>query len=90
MFFSKSKEVQDAIEHYQKASNPSSKFHQYFVGAQNFAAPNPDSNLEINIAHKNVSYNNANTIKQSDQLPLGSEHLNTSIIKYPILNLNSN
>ena len=90
MFFSKSKEVQDAIEHYQKASNPSSKFHQYFVSAQNFAAPNPNSNVEINIANKNVSYNNSNTNKQSDQLPLGSKPLNIPMTNHPISNLNSN
>ena len=66
VLFSKFKEVQDAIEHYQRASNPSSKVHEHFDSAQNFASPNLDSKLNIDIDNNSVSSNDLYIKEHSD------------------------
>ena len=60
-------------QRYLKASHYSSKFHQYFVDAQNYASTNLNFKLVIDIDTKSVSSNDSHTNEHADQLSLVSK-----------------
>ena len=47
MTFSKPKEVKDTMYHHLKASNPSTKFHEYFVDAKIYVSTNLNPKFKI-------------------------------------------
>ena len=90
MSFSTSKEVQDAMQHYLKASNLSSKFHQYFFGAQIDTSTNLNSKLETNIDNKSVSSNDSHSNEHPVQSLLVSKRSNRSTSNISICHRFSN